>query len=470
MILVDFMSLVYDELFRNLHYLNAPNIVITPPGPKAKAFLDRQSKLEGKAVLYPLYIPLVPEEGFGATVRDVDGNVYIDFFAGIAVANFGYSNPYIVEAVMNQLRKIVHTLDFPSEPREELAEKLVSIAPGELKGECKVLFGGPTGSDAVESAVKLAKWITNRRVILTFEGSYHGQTAMALNLSSGRTFKDPYIPLAPEAHFLPYPYCYRCPFKLQHPECNTVCVEYVEHLIEDPYSGIPSPAAIIVEPIQGEGGIIVPPPEFLPKLRRIAEKYEIPLIIDEIQSGMGRTGRWFACEYSGVTPDIMTISKAIGGIGLPLSAIIYKGKYDVWSPGAHLGTFRGHVLAMKAGVAAIEFAEKNKLLEHVQKVGEDSLKYLEELTEKSKIIGDVRGKGLMIGVEIVEDKTTKKPAKELAAKIQMEAFKRGLIVWKAGHYSNVIRLLPPLTITRELMNKGLEILRSAIIEAEKEYI
>ncbi|MEM2195227.1 MAG: aspartate aminotransferase family protein [Candidatus Methanomethylicia archaeon] len=460
------MSLVYEELFRNLHYLNAPSINVVPPGPRARVLLERQSRLEGKAVLYPLSIPLVPEEGFGATVKDVDGNVYIDFFAGISVANFGYSNPYIVEAALNQLRKIVHTLDFPSEPREELAEKLISIAPEGLRGKCKVLFGGPTGSDAVEASIKLAKWFTKRRVILAFEGSYHGQTSMALNLSSGRIFKDPYIPLAPEVHFLPYPYCYRCPFKLQHPECNIVCVDYVEHLIEDPYSGIPSPAAIIVEPIQGEGGIIVPPLEFLPKLRRISEKYGVPLIIDEIQSGMGRTGKWFACEHSGIDPDIMTVSKAIGGLGLPLSAIMYRENYDVWDPGAHLGTFRGHVLAMKAGIAAIEFAEKNKLLDHVQRIGEEALKYLKDLAEEIKIIGDVRGKGLMIGMEIVKDKESKKPNKEATVEIQIKAFKKGLIIWKAGHYSNVIRLLPPLTITRELMIKGLEILRETLIEAK----
>lgn len=459
--------MVYDELFRSLHYLNAPSINVVPPGPRARALLERQSRLEGRAVLYPLSIPLVPEEGFGATVKDVDGNVYIDFFAGISVANFGYSNPYIVEAVLNQLRKIVHTLDFPSEPREELAEKLISIAPVGLRGKCKVLFGGPTGSDAVEASIKLAKWLTKRRIILAFEGSYHGQTAMALNLSSGRSFKDPYIPLAPEVHFLPYPYCYRCPFKLQHPECNTVCVDYVEHLIEDPYSGIPSPAAIIVEPIQGEGGIIIPPLEFLQKLRKISEKYGVPLIIDEIQSGMGRTGKWFACEYSSIDPDIMTISKAIGGLGLPLSAIIYRENYDIWDPGAHLGTFRGHVLAMKAGIAAIEFAEKNKLLDHVQRIGEEALKYLKDLAEEVKIIGDVRGKGLMIGVEIVKDKESKKPNKETTAEIQIKAFRKGLIVWKAGHYSNVIRLLPPLTITKELMFKGLEILRETLIEAER---
>ena len=463
------VKLMYEEVFKEMHYSEAPKIVVSPPGPKAKALLEKQRNFEGKAVLYPLSIPFVPDEAMGATVKDVDGNIYIDLYAGIAVANFGYSNPYIVEATVKQLKKMVHTLDFPSEPREMLAEKIVSIAPGAMRGNSKVLFGGPTGSDAVEAAIKLAKWITKKRAIIAFEGCYHGQTAMALNLSSGRKFKDPYVPLAPEVHFAPYAYCYRCPFKLEYPNCGVRCVDYVEHLLEDPYSGIPSPAAIIVEPIQGEGGIIVPPEEFLSRLRRIADKYDVPLIIDEIQCGMGRTGKWWACEYSNVTPDIMTIAKAIGALGLPLSAIVYKKELDIWSPGAHLGTFRGHILAMAAGAAAIEFAEKHNLLDHVVKLGEESLKFLKDLAEESKYIGEARGKGLMLAIELVKDKDSKEPNPNVASKIQKEAFKKGIIVWKAGHYANVIRLLPPLVITKELMFKGLEILRDVIKDVERRY-
>lgn len=462
---VTFMSV--GEFIEKIHFLEAPKIVVEPPGPKAKALLKIQEELEGKAVLYPSSLPFVPDKGLGATIKDVDGNIYLDFFSGISVLNFGHSNPYILEKTIEQLKKLAHTLDFPTEYREKLVEKLVSIAPGDMKNKSRVLFGGPTGSDAVESAVKLARWITRKHTVIAFEGSYHGQTSMSLNLSSGRRFKDPYIPLSPDVYFAPYAYCYRCPFKLEYPQCDLRCLDYLEHLIEDPYSGIPSPGAIIVEPVQGEGGIIVPPDGFLQRIRKITQEHGIPLIVDEIQSGMGRTGRWFACEHYNVTPDIVTLAKSLGGVGLPLSAIVYRRELDVWEPGAHIGTFRGNVVAMASGYAAIEFAEKTKLLDHVTKLGEEALNYLRDISQESRSIGEVRGKGLMIALELVKNKDTKEPDKEIVTKILAKLFKKGILAWKAGHYGNVIRLLPPLVITRELMMKGLEILRDTIIETEK---
>lgn len=455
--------------FSKLHFPNAPQIVTPPPGPKAKGLLEKQKAIESKAVLYPLSIPLVLDEAKGATVRDVDGNTYIDFFAGIAVANFGHSNPYILDRVKAQLDKLTHALDFPNNPRCELVEKLINIAPGGLKGCSKVLFGGPTGSDAVEGAIKLAKYYTRRYCFIAFEGSYHGQTAMSLTLSSTRKFKEPYVPLVAEIHFLPYPYCYRCVFNLEYPKCSFQCVNYVEHVLDDPYSGIPKPAAIIVEPIQGEGGIVVPPDEFLSRLRDVASKYDVLLIVDEIQTGFGRTGKMFACEYSNITPDIVTMAKAIGGVGLPLSAVVYSERLDVWGPGAHLGTFRGHVLAMAAGAAAIDFILENDLLAHAKRMGERILNGLRDLAKSSKYIGEVRGKGLMVGVEFVKDKESKKPWKEIVDKIQIECFKRGLIVWKAGHYGNILRLLPPLVVTEELVDKGLEIISDTVQYVEKSF-
>ncbi|MEM4489020.1 MAG: aspartate aminotransferase family protein [Desulfurococcaceae archaeon] len=452
--------------FEELHFPNAPYIAVEPPGPKARELLNLQKELESSAVLYPPDLPFVPEEAKGATIKDVDGNIYIDLFSGISVLNFGHSNPFILERAIEQMKKLTHTLDFPTYAREELARKLVNIAPGGMRNNSKVLFGGPTGSDAIEGAIKLAKYITKRHAIIAFENSYHGQTTAALSVTSNRKYKDLYGPLGPEVHFVPYPYCYRCPLKLEYSECEMRCFTYLEHVVEYPYSGLPKPAAILIEPVQGEGGVIVPPPGFLKRVEKLARENGILLIIDEIQSGMGRTGTWFACEHEEVTPDIVTMAKSLGGIGLPLAGIIYKKELEPWVPGGHIGTFRGNVVAMAAGAAAIEFAEKTNLLEHVRRMGEDALRYLKDFAQESKSVGEVRGKGLIIGIELVEDKVTKKPATEMAKKVQLMCFKRGILLWKAGAYANVIRLLPPLVITKELLERGLEVLTGVIRELE----
>lgn len=451
-----------------LHFPEAPKIIVEPPGPKSKQLLNRQKELESKAVLYPLSIPLALEAAKGATVRDIDGNTYIDFFAGIAVLGVGHSNPVVLRAVSQQQEKLIHALDFPAIPRVKLAEKLVEIAPAGLKENSKVLFGGPTGSDAVEGAIKLAKYNTRRIGIIAFEGGYSGQTGVSLALSSGKRFKENYIPLVPEIHYVPYAYCYRCAFGLAYPDCGLQCVRYIEHILEDPYSGIVKPAAIIAEPIQGEGGIIVPPKEWLSQIKRVCKDNEVLLVVDEIQSGLGRTGKMFACEYSNVTPDIMTMAKALGGIGLPLAACIYDRKLDTWEPGAHLGTFRGHVLAMAAGLAAITYMQDNKLPEHAEKIGRRLLEQLKDLAQESKYIGEVRGRGLMIGLEFVKNKESKQPWKEIVDKIQMKCFKKGLLIWKAGHYSNVVRFLPSLVITEELADKGIEIFIDVTKKTERE--
>ncbi|MFQ5821812.1 MAG: aspartate aminotransferase family protein [Candidatus Heimdallarchaeota archaeon] len=453
--------------FSELHFPEAPKIVVDPPGPKTRVLLDRQRIAESKAVFYPVGLPLALEAGKGATLRDVEGNYYIDLYAGISVLNVGHSNPVVLEAVRRQEEKLVHTLDFPSTPRVELAEKLGEIAPGNLRGSTKILFGGPTGSDAVEGAIKLARFNTQRRTIISFEGSYHGQTAMALSLTSSTRYKENFVPLAPEVHFVPYAYCYRCFAGLEYPACGLQCAKYIRHIIEDPYSGVVKPAAILVEPIQGEGGIIVPPNDWLPELRKICTDHSIPLIIDEIQAGFGRTGKMFACEHSGTSPDIMTMAKAIGGIGYPLAAIAYHKDLDTWEPGAHVGTFRGHVLAMAASLAAINYTEEKELLPHCLKLGRQTLQRLRDFADECKSIGEVRGKGLMIGLEFVKDKETKEPWKEITSEIQLKCLKKGVLVWKAGHFGNCIRFLPPLVITSELLDTALYIFEDSVKEAEK---
>jgi diaminobutyrate-2-oxoglutarate transaminase len=456
--------------FSELSYSEAPKIVTPIPGPKSRDAVAIQQKFESNVVSYAKAIPLGFEEGRGATVKDMDGNIYIDFFGGAGVLNVGHCNPEVLKAVAEQEKKLIHALDFPTKPKLDLIQKLVAIAPGEMRGKSKVFFGGPTGSDAIEAAFKLAKFNTKRVGMLAFEGAYHGMTSGALSFCAGKNFKENFEPLLPEVHFAPYAYCYRCPFGKKNgspEECCMECTEYVRHILEDPHSGVVTPAAMIVEAIQGEGGSIPPPEEFMRELRKIADDYVVPLIVDEIQAGLGRTGKMFACEHSNITPDFMTLSKGLGGIGYPLSACLCRNEFDKWSSGAHIGTFRGQAVAMAAGFAALNFMENNHLPEHALKLGEHMLKRLNEIKDQSKYIGDVRGRGLMIGVEFVKDKNTKEPGEDIARDIRKRCYPKGLIVELGGHYDNVIRFLPPLVLTEELADKGLNIFAEAVKENER---
>jgi diaminobutyrate-2-oxoglutarate transaminase len=454
--------------FAELSFPEAPKIIVKPPGPKARALLDKQKEIDSRAVYYPIAIPTAWEAGRGATLRDVDGNTYVDFMAGISVLNVGHSNPYVVEAVKRQLDKLTHALDIPTPERIRLVEKLVEIAPAGLRGNSRVLFGGPSGSDAVEGALKVAKFNTKRHAILAFHGAYHGMTSGALSVTTKRSFRTGNLPLLPDIHFAPYAYCYRCAFGKEYPECDMQCTRYVEYLLKDPESGLTDPAAIIVEPIQGEGGFITPPDGYLKELRRICNENNILLIVDEIQSGFGRTGKMFACEHEGITPDVMPIAKAVGGIGIPLAGCIIKKSLDTWEPGAHLGTFRGNVLACVAGYEAIDFTQRKGLVDRSAIEGDHMMKRLKDLQQETRTIGEVRGKGLMVAAEFVEDKRTKKPGVDLVKKIQLRCFERGVLVWKAGHWPNVVRFLPPLVITRDHIDKGLDVFSEVVKEAERE--
>jgi diaminobutyrate-2-oxoglutarate transaminase len=429
--------------------------------------LEKQKIFDSNTVNYPLDYPTAWEAARGATLKDVDGNIYIDLYAGVGVLNVGHSNPVVLEAVKAQADKMIHALDIPTEPRIRLLEKLVEIAPGKLKENCKVFLGSPAGTDAIEAALKLAKWVTRRTGIIAFEGGYHGQTAGALALTSKIKFKLHTPILMPGIVRVPYAYCYRCVFEKEYPECGLTCLRYIEHLFEDPDSGVLDIAAMVMEPIQGEGGIIVPPNEFVQGIRQICDEHQVLLIFDEIQTGFGRTGKMFACEHSNVTPDIITISKSLGGIGLPIAGIIYKKELDTWAPGTYVGTFRGNVLACVAGSVAITYMQEKRLLKHAERLGKEIFDRLSELAEKSRIIGEVRGRGLFIGVEFVEDKKTKKPGVDLVKIVQTKCFERGVILWKGGHYGNVIRFLPPLVITEELINKAIDIFIDVVEEVER---
>ena len=449
--------------FRSLSFPGAPLIKTTPPGPKSREYLDYQSSYEGSAVSYPKGMPMALRRAKGATVEDTDGNLYIDFFGGAGVMNVGHSNPEVIEAASKQLTELTHSLDIPNPARKALVETLVSLLPESLN---RVFFGGPTGSDAVEAAMKLAKYNTGRYPMIAFEGGYHGMSSGALSLSSGLSFKEDFLPLLPEVHFVPYAYCYRCAFAKKPKTCDLDCAEYLNHTLEDPHSGVGKPAAVIVEAIQGEGGSIVPPDKFIPRIREICSRYDILLIIDEIQAGFCRTGKMFAFEHTGTVPDIMTLGKALGGAGFPISCIAYREELDTWPEGKHIGTFRGNVIAYAAGCAALSFMVKKSLAEYSVKMGRLILSWLKEVEKDSKIVGEARGKGLMLGVELVKDKASKEPAPQLAKKVRTFCHRHGLLTEIGGHYSNVVRFLPPLVLTEDLAKKGTEIFADAVKEAE----
>jgi len=463
-----------------LHFTEAPSVDTPIPGPRSKRLLERQERLDSSAVAYPKSVPIALEEGKGATLKDADGNVFLDFFAGIGVLNVGHSNPYVLEGVHEQTEKLVHTIDFPTEARLDFIEKLNEIAPGGLADHNRVVFGGPSGSDAIEGSIKLAKHTTGGTGMLAFRGSYHGGTAGALSLTGGKKYKAEYTPLLPDVVHVRYPYAYAergddanaakvCPVgcgDLGGTCCESIscarALEDVRETLSDPYGGLEDPAGIWVEPIQGEGGVVVPPEGFLPGLREIADEAGIPLIFDEIQSGFGRTGKWFASEHTDVTPDAVTMAKGIGGAGLPLGAMIYHEDLDTWEPGGHIGTFRGNVPAMVGGTRAIEYIQAHDLLAHATDLGEYLRERLREAGAKCETLGEVRGEGLFVGAEF--DATDTRSGKEIVADIQEYCYERGVLVWTAGRRGNVLRLLPPLVMTREQAEVGMDVIGEAITE------
>ena len=444
-----------------LHFTTEPS-VDTIPGPESKKLLQRQREIDSSAVAYPKSVPIALDAARGATVRDVDGNVFLDFFAGIGVLNVGHANPYVMEAVDEQLHSLAHSIDFPTEARLDLIEKLDEIAPGDLSGSNRVVFGGPTGSDAIEGSIKLAKYNTGGQGMIAFRGGYHGSTSGALTLTAKTGFKEHYTPLLSEAVHLPYPY----PFRQNKSEDEAVedALAEVRATLEDPYGGLANPAGIWVEPIQGEGGVIAPPDGFLPGLKELAEDNGIPLIVDEIQTGFGRTGEWFASDHYDVTPDAMTMAKALGGVGLPLSGMLYHEDLDTWEAGGHVGTFRGHAPAMRAGTAAIEYIQEQNLLEHARTLGEYIRSRFREVAADEPMIGEVRGKGLFIGVEFVEPESGR-PQSDVVDAIQTYCYEHGVLVWKAGRGNSVLRLIPPLVLTREQAEIGVDIIVDGIEHA-----
>ncbi|WP_031486410.1 diaminobutyrate--2-oxoglutarate transaminase family protein [Streptomyces bicolor] len=474
-----------------------------------EGILRRQSARESAARTYARALPIVPVRARGLTIEGADGRRYLDCLSGAGTLALGHNHPVVLEAIRKVLDSgaPLHVLDLATPVKDAFITELFHTLPPGLAGHARVQFCGPAGTDAVEAAFKLVRAATGRTGILAFSGAYHGMTAGALEASGGA--------YDVRVARLPYPQDYRCPFGVGGERGAELAARWTESVLDDPKSGVPRPAGMILEPVQGEGGVIPAPDGWMRRMRQITADRSIPLIADEVQTGVGRTGSFWAVEHSGVTPDVMVLSKAIGG-SLPLAVIVYRDDLDAWQPGAHAGTFRGNQLAMAAGTATLAYVRENRLAERAAELGSRMLSQLRGLAGEFACIGDVRGRGLMIGVEVVEPETDRERAEEppanlpgidrtgsgpglellaalelegdrdaphqaegaataqgtdrhprpaapeLAVAVQRECLRRGLIVELGGRHSSVVRLLPPLTISDEQADAVLDRLADAV--------
>jgi 4-aminobutyrate aminotransferase/(S)-3-amino-2-methylpropionate transaminase len=443
--------------------LEGPKIVTASiPGPKARALLDKHTKNTPNGLSHVL--PTFVTQGDGALFEDVDGNVFLDFAGGIGVLNIGYSHEEVIKAVKDQADRFFHTMIncVFYEHYTNLAAKLNEIVP--IDGEKKTLFLN-SGAEADENAVKIARMYTKKTDVITFTGAFHGRTLLTMTLTSKvKPYKFGFGPFAPGVHRIEFPYCYRCPWGREKETCGIFCAARLEDFFLE-HAAPEDIAAVIIEPVQGEGGFIVPPNEYLTELRKICDKYNIVLIADEVQSGMCRTGRMFACEYWPVKPDLITIAKSIGG-GIPLSAVTGKAEImDAPHVGGIGGTFSGNPLGAAAGLKIIEVMERDNFAEKSRELGKKIDARLKKMQEQFPVIGDVRGLGSMKAIELVKDRRTKEPAKEIVGAVVEKCWKNGLLILSAGIRGNVIRFLMPLVITDEQLNTGFGILEKAIEEA-----
>ena len=440
-----------------------PKIIVKPPGPKARELVKRDEAVMSHS--FVRFYPLVIEGGKGCIVRDIDGNEYIDFNSGLVCLNVGHNHPKVIDAVKKQADRYLHysITDFLYKEVVDLGEQLCAITPGNWE---KKNFFANSGAEAIEGATKLARWHSRRQLFIAFISAFHGRTFGAVSFTASKPVqRRHFFPLVPGVTHVPYPYCYRCPFKLTYPDCDLWCVDFIDEYVLQKYVPPEEVAAFVFEPIQGEGGYVVPPPEFFPRLKKLADKYGILMVDDEIQAGMGRTGKWCAIEHWKIEPDIVCMAKSLAS-GLPLSAIVAKAKVMDWEGGSHATTFGGNPVACAAALAVLDVIKSERLLENATKQGNYIMKRLNEVKETSTILGDVRGKGLMIGAEIVENKKTKAPAPKKAEEIMMRAWKRGVAVITCG--KSTIRFAPPLIITKDLADSALDIIIDSMKEVEKE--
>ncbi|MGN6390986.1 MAG: acetyl ornithine aminotransferase family protein [Gemmatimonadales bacterium] len=430
-----------------------PRIVVPPPGPRARAVVERDEAWT--STCYIKEYPLVVARGDGVMVEDVDGNRFLDFMAGIAVSSTGYGHPKVVAAVQEAAARFLHICgsDFYYEGMAALCERLARIAPGQSR---KRVFLTNSGTEATEGAIKLARYATRRTAIIAFRGAFHGRSTGAVSLTSSKARQHAgFGPLLPDVYHIPFGYRYRCQWCADKAECTRGCL--VESLERDLFVRQLDPhdvAAIFVEPIQGEGGYIVPPPGWLRDLRALCDRYGILLVADEVQSGVGRTGKLWACDHENVEPDILLTAKGLGS-GMPIGAIVAKDAITTWETGSHGSTFGGNPVCCAAAIATLDLVEGG-LMANAAAMGEQLMAGVQALAARHPCIGDVRGRGLMIGVEFVKDRATREPAPDLVHRLVQESFKRGLLLLGAGR--SALRLAPPLVVGPEDIDTALRMI------------
>jgi len=440
--------------------MTGPELKTPLPGPKAKAIIDRDDKRVSTS--YTRSYPFVMERGSGAIVEDVDGNRFLDCAAGIAVTSTGHSHPDVVRAIVEQAQKFLHMsgTDFYYEPQVRLAEQVADIVP--IRGDVRSFFSN-SGTEANEAAIKLARYVTRRQNLIAFLGSFHGRSLGSLAMTASKVVQRKGMgPMMPGVYHAPYADCYRCPVGAKPETCASECLDWIENQL---FLHLVSPdevAALFVEPIQGEGGYIVPPKQFHDRLRELTRRHGILLVADEVQSGMGRTGRMFACEHFDLEPDIVTIAKGIAS-GMPLGITAARKEIMSWPPGTHASTFGGNPVSCAASLATIGLL-RDGLVRNAEVVGAYLMEGLRALADKHPLIGEVRGKGLMIGVELVRDRKTKERAVEEREAVLEAMFARGVLILGAG--KNAVRFAPPLVLTREQADIAIRVFDEALSAVE----
>ena len=450
---------------QELHARYGPKLVGPLPGPKARAAVEADHRLISPS--YTRSYPLVAKRGRGVRIEDPDGNEFLDFAAGIAVVSTGHCHPEVVAAIQKQAAELIHIsgTDFYNEALTDLATRLSAVAP--MPGPHRFFYGN-SGAEAIECALKIARYHTGRQQIISFFGAFHGRTMGALSLTGSKPQqKRRFAPLVPGVTHVRYPYVYRgCKGNAQEEEAFSLdCARYIEEKLFKTTVAPEEVAAIFIEPIQGEGGFVPAPANFLRELRAICDRHGILLVADEVQSGCGRTGQWWAIENSGVEPDIVCIAKGIAS-GMPLGICMTRAEIMDWAPGSHASTFGGNPVSIAAALATMDILEREGIA-NAARVGEFMLERLRGWKESHPSVGDVRGRGLMIGIEIVKDKATREPAVELRNRIETLAFEHGLVMLGCGETS--LRLSPPLIVSEEEATVALDILEEVLTQAEKEY-